>query len=112
SYPSLRSFELSHVIRDVAGLLFLALKSRRAAELAKLISNYGGEPVVAPAMREVPLETNIEALSFAEALLAEKFDVVVFLTGLGTRAVLIVAEAKCFRDALNTALKRTQVISG
>ncbi len=95
---------------DFAGLRVLALESRRAAELAKLISNYGGEPVVAPAMREVPLETNIEALSFAEALLAGKFDVVIFLTGVGTRAVLSVAETKYSRDDLITALKHTKVI--
>ena len=95
---------------DFAGLRVLALESRRAAELAKLISNYGGEPVVAPAMREVPLETNTDALSFAEALLAGKFDVVIFLTGVGTRAVLSVAETKYSRDDLITALKHTKVI--
>ena len=77
-----------------SGLRVLALESRRAAELAKLISTYGGEPVVAPAMREVPLESNTEALSFAESLLAGKFDIVIFLTGVGTRAVLGVAETK------------------
>jgi len=97
-------------MRDFDGLRVLAPESRRAAELAKLISNYGGEPVVAPAMREVPLETNIEALSFAEALLAGKFDVVIFLTGVGTRAVLSVAETKYSRDDLITALKHTKVI--
>ena len=95
---------------DFAGLRVLALESRRAAELAKLISNYGGGPVVAPAMREVPLETNIEALSFAEALLAGKFDVVIFLTGVGTRAVVSVAETKYSRDDFISALKRTKVI--
>ena len=93
-----------------AGLRVLALESRRAAELAKLISNYGGEPVVAPAMREVPLDSNTEALSFAEALLAGKFDVVIFLTGVGTRAILSVAETKYSRDDFISALKRTKVI--
>ena len=47
------------------GLRVLALESRRAPELAKLIANYGGEAVVAPSMREVPLESNTEALAFA-----------------------------------------------
>lgn len=93
-----------------AGLRVLALESRRGAELAKLISNYGGEPVVAPAMREVPLESNTEALSFAEALLAGKFDVVIFLTGVGTRAVLSVAETKYRREDFIAALKRTKVV--
>ena len=95
---------------DFAGLRVLALESRRGAELAKLISNYGGEPVVAPAMREVPLDSNTEALSFAEALLAGKFDVVIFLTGVGTRAVLSVAETKYSRDDFIAALKRVRVV--
>jgi uroporphyrinogen-III synthase len=92
------------------GLRVLALESRRASELAKLISNYGGEPVVAPAMREVPLASNTEALSFAEALLAGKFDIVIFLTGVGTRAVLSVAETKYSREAFIAALQRVRVV--
>lgn len=95
---------------DFAGLRVLALESRRAAELAKLISNYGGEPVVAPAMREVPLDSNTEALSFAEALLAGKFDIVIFLTGVGARAVLSVAETKYPRDDFIAALQRVKVV--
>jgi uroporphyrinogen-III synthase len=93
------------------GLRVLALESRRAPELAKLISTYGGEPVVAPAMREVPLDSNTEALSFAEALLAGKFDIVIFLTGVGTRAVLSVAETKYRREDFIAALQRVKVIA-
>jgi uroporphyrinogen-III synthase len=92
------------------GLRVLALESRRAAELAKLISTYRGEPVVAPAMREVPVESNTEALSFAEALLAGQFDMVILLTGVGTRAVLSVAETRFSRDALVAALQRVKVV--
>ncbi|HEX8882210.1 MAG TPA: uroporphyrinogen-III synthase [Candidatus Acidoferrum sp.] len=92
------------------GLRVLALESRRAAELAKLISTYGGDPVVAPAMREVPLDSNTEALSFAEALLAGQFDIVIFLTGVGTRAVLSIAETKHPRDAFIAALRRVKVV--
>lgn len=95
---------------DFAGLRVLALENRRAAELTKLISSYGGDPVVAPAMREIPLDSNTEALSFAEALLAGKFDVVIFLTGVGARAVLNVAETKYPRDDFIAALKRTKVV--
>jgi uroporphyrinogen-III synthase len=93
-----------------AGLRVLALESRRAQELAKLISNYGGEPVVAPAMREVPLDSNTEALSFAEALIAQKFDMVIFLTGVGTRAVLSVAETKYPREDFIAALQGVKVV--
>ena len=93
-----------------AGLRVLALESRRAAELAKLISSYGGEPLVAPAMREVPLSSNTEAMAFTEALLAGKFDIVIFLTGVGTRAVLGVAETKYPREAVVSALHRVKVV--
>jgi uroporphyrinogen-III synthase len=94
-----------------AGLRVLALESRRAPELAKLISNYGGEPVVAPAMREVPLESNKEALAFAAALLAGKFDMAIFLTGVGTRALLGVVETVQKRDEYIAALQRVRVVA-
>ena len=88
----------------------LALESRRAAELAKLISTYGGKPVIAPAMREVPLDSNKEVLAFAEALLEGQFDIVIFLTGVGARAVLSIAEAKYSRDEFIAALKSVKVV--
>jgi len=92
------------------GLRVLALESRRAPELAKLISSYGGQPVVAPAMREVPLDSNSEALQFAARLLDGKFDMVIFLTGVGTRAVLEVAERKYPREDFLAALRRVKVV--
>lgn len=93
-----------------AGLRVLALESRRASELAKLISIYGGEPILAPALREVPLDSNGEALEFAARLLANEFDMVIFLTGVGTRAVLEVAETKYPREHLLAALRRVKVV--
>ena len=92
------------------GLRVLALESRRASELAKLISNYGGQPVVAPAMREVPLDSNSEALEFAARLIAGDFDMVIFLTGVGCRTVLNVAETKFNRADYLAALQRAKVV--
>jgi uroporphyrinogen-III synthase len=93
------------------GLRVLALESRRAAEIAKLISTYGGQPTVAPSMREVPLESNKEALAFASALLAGEFDVVIFLTGVGARALLGVVETVHKRDEYVAALQRVKVVA-
>jgi uroporphyrinogen-III synthase len=78
--------------RDFAGLRVLSLESRREAEMAKLIANHGGEAVVAPSMREIPLESNTQALAFARTLFAGEFDMVIFLTGVGTRALARVVE--------------------
>ena len=98
-------------MNSFAGLRVLALESRRATELAKLVGTYGGEPVVAPAMREVPLESNREALAFAKALFAGEFDMVIFLTGVGTRALLSVVETAYKRDEYIAALQRVNVVA-
>ncbi len=89
----------------------LALESRRAEELAKLITTYGGQPIVAPSMREVPLESNKEALTFAARLLAGDFDMVVFLTGVGTRTLLGVVEKVHDRGEYVAALQRVIVVA-
>lgn len=89
----------------------LALESRRAPELAKLIATYGGQPIVAPSMREVPLESNKEALDFAAKLLAGQFDMVIFLTGVGTRALLGLVEKVHDRGEYIAALQRVKVVA-
>src|SRR5712692_4663532 len=68
-----------------AGTKVLSLESRRAREIAQLIRNHQGDPFVAPSMREAPLDRNEEAFRFAEKLFAGGFDMVVLLTGVGTR---------------------------
>jgi uroporphyrinogen-III synthase len=92
------------------GLRVLSLESRRATEMASLISTYGGQPLVAPALREVPLESNIEALDFADALMRGDLDVVILLTGVGTRALVAVVEPRYARDVFASALARTKVV--
>jgi uroporphyrinogen-III synthase len=92
------------------GLRVLSLESRRAAEMAKLIANYGGEPVVAPSMCEVPLESNTRALEFAKALANGSFDAVIFLTGVGTRALARIVETVYPLEQFVTELKRVQVV--
>ncbi len=67
------------------GLRVLSLESRRDAEMATLIRKQGGEPFVAPSMREVPLDEHSEAFAFAERLLLGDFDCIILLTGVGTR---------------------------
>jgi hypothetical protein len=70
-----------------AGRTVLSFESRRATEIAKLIDNYGGRPMVAPATREIPAEKSPDIPRFAAALLEGKLDLVIFLTGVGTRAL-------------------------
>ena len=93
------------------GLRVLAFESRRAGELATLIATFGGHPLTAPAVREVPLESNAEALAFGAALLAGGFDAVVFLTGAGARALVAALEPRYPGEAIVAALSRTKVIA-
>jgi len=86
------------------GKRVLALESRRAPEIAELIRRQGGDPFVAPSMREIPLEENSALTLFAERLFAGEFDMMVLMTGVGTRQMnRALAEAyqeKAFADAL------------
>jgi uroporphyrinogen-III synthase len=94
-----------------AGMRVLSLESRRAAEMTKLIETYGGTARVAPSMREVPLETNKEAQAFTRELLAGGFDMVILLTGVGTRALARVAEMVCPREEFVAALQRVPIVA-
>ncbi len=69
------------------GLRVVSFESRRATEMAELIRRQGGDPFVAPSMREAPIENNPEAFEFAERLFQGQFDLMIFLTGVGARAL-------------------------
>jgi uroporphyrinogen-III synthase len=94
------------------GLRVLVLESRRARELATLVATYGGEPISAPSMREVPLESHTEAIAFADRLEGGDFDLVVLLTGVGTRALIAAVErARGSRASFIAALQRTKIVA-
>jgi uroporphyrinogen-III synthase len=95
----------------LAGLRVLCLESRRGQEMAKLIANYGGEAVVAPSMQEVTLKDNPEALSFARKLAEGGFDIIIFLTGVGTRALVKLVESHGLRQQFVGALTRVKVVA-
>ena len=93
------------------GLRVLSLESRRAEQMATLIRSYGGTPVVAPSMREIPIEENAAALAFAQELFAGGYDTVIFLTGVGTRILFSAVETKHPRARLVEALARVLVVA-
>ncbi len=103
--------ELGMATGSFQGLRVLALESRRATEIARLIRTYGGEPYVAPAMREVPADSNHEALDFAGHLIHGDFDLVIFLTGVGVRRLAEIAGSRYDRTVFIEALRRVKVAS-
>jgi uroporphyrinogen-III synthase len=91
------------------GLRVVSFESRRATEMGELIRRQGGDPFVAPSMREAPIENNTEAFEFAERLFRGEFDLVIFLTGVGTRALNKVL-ASCYpEEQLAAALRKITV---
>src|SRR5690349_11327366 len=88
-----------------AGLRVLSLESRRAAEIAHLIRGQDGVPFVAPAVREVDAATNPGIEAFAQRLFAGEFDLGIFMTGVGTRALHKIISATHPDPALGDALR-------
>jgi uroporphyrinogen-III synthase len=93
------------------GLEVAAFESRRAKEIAALISNYGGIPRVGPSMREIPLEENHAAFKFAEDLLDRKIDAVIFMTGVGTRTLSEVLETRYSREEIVRGLSKVTTVT-
>src|SRR4029077_20883564 len=92
------------------GLRVLSFESRRATEIAELIRRQGGDPFVAPSMRETPIENNPEAFDFAELLFRGEFDMMIFLTGVGTRALDKVLAAHYPPETFAEALREITIV--
>jgi uroporphyrinogen-III synthase len=92
------------------GLRVLSFESRRAKEIAQLISNNGGVAMVAPSTREVPAEVDEEARTLVREILERRFDAVIFMTGVGARALVALAESVCPRQKFFEALAQTRVV--
>ena len=95
-----------------SGLSVLILESRRAHELASIVTSYGGQPVSAPSMRDVPLQSNPQAIAFADALERGEFGLVILLTGVGARTLVAVIErVRGTSTAFVDALRGTKVLA-
>jgi uroporphyrinogen-III synthase len=96
---------------DFASLKVVAFENRKQEEIATLIANRRGIPLIAPAMREVPLEENPEAFAFAEELLAGRLDGVIFMTGVGARVLMDVLKTRCPQEQIVRALTEVLVVA-
>lgn len=92
------------------GLKVTSFESRRAKEIEKLIRYHGGVPRIAPSMREIPLSQSTDALKFAKNLIGEKFDIVILMTGVGTRTLLKAVTTKYPEKEFIKALKKTTIV--
>jgi uroporphyrinogen-III synthase len=93
-----------------AGLHVAAFESRMADEMRRLIERYGGQPLVAPSMQEVPLHNNSEVLQLGETLITGHLDMLILLTGVGTRVMLDVLLTRHDLEQIKRALARTTLL--
>lgn len=91
------------------GLRVLSLEARRAVEVGKLIRTYGGEPLTAPAMREISMDNAGPMLEFAEALINGAYDLVIFTTGVGVRAMMKTVSEHMDSEKFLAALRAVKV---
>ena len=89
---------------DFRGLRVAAFESRRATEMARLIEKHGGQPFVAPSMREVAIEDNQPAIDFAHRLITGEVDLLIVTTGVGFRFLVAAVEQHVQRERFLNAL--------
>jgi uroporphyrinogen-III synthase len=93
------------------GMTVAAFESRMAKEITRLIERDGGRPLVAPVLREVPLEDNSAAQRFGDDLIAGRIDLCIFLTGVGTTALFDLLKTSYPWSSILTALQRITIVA-
>lgn len=98
-------------IPPLAGWTVALTADRRAEEQVTLLERRGATTVVAPTVRTLPLVEGDQLASAIDQLIAAPPDILVLLTGIGTRALVGAAEGMGRDDDLLDALSSTTVIA-
>lgn len=93
------------------GLCIAAFESRLSAQTGTLIEKEGGVALCAPSMQEIPLDHGPEAFRFAENLLSGRVDILIFMTGVGTRYLFKALETKYKLNELVQACSKTTTVA-
>ncbi|MBM4296195.1 MAG: uroporphyrinogen-III synthase [Deltaproteobacteria bacterium] len=93
------------------GLRIVCFESRRAKEMAELIRRYGGEPIAAPSMREVPLSENRAALELLPRIEKGEFDILILMTGVGTKTLNETLLTQFSQERILDGLRKVQLVA-
>ncbi len=93
------------------GVCIALFESRMAKTMIEGITRQGGEVISAPSMQEIPLERNPEVFSFAEKLFASQVNIVIFMTGVGTRMLIKALSTRYPPEEIVKALSRLTVVA-
>lgn len=93
------------------GLTVVSFESRMATEITRLIERYGGRPLVAPILREVPLKDNQAVQEFGTRLMAGPVDLLILMTGVGTTTMFDLLKTRYPWPSIVAALEGTVIIA-
>jgi uroporphyrinogen-III synthase len=94
------------------GLRVLSLESRRSAEIETLIGRQGGEPFVAPSVKEKALDDeHTDAFRMLAGLEAGKFELLVLMTGVGLKFWREVVAARYSTSRADEALRKVRLLA-
>jgi uroporphyrinogen-III synthase len=93
------------------GMTIAAFESRMATEITRLIERYGGRPLVAPVLREIPLGDNSIVHEFGARLMAGRIDLLILLTGIGATSLFDLLKTSYSWPTVLTALQRCTIVA-
>lgn len=93
------------------GLRVLSLESRRAAEIEVLIRKQGGEPFVAPSVKERALEDHTDAFRLLDELERGEIEMLVLMTGTGLSFWRDVVGTRYPVSRADDALRKTRLLA-
>jgi uroporphyrinogen-III synthase len=84
-----------------------------SAEMSRLIERNAGQPLVAPAMREIPipLQDNGAVFRFGVKLILHQVDILILMTGVGTKALFEVLQTRYPLAEIIEALRKTILVA-
>ncbi|MSQ23788.1 MAG: uroporphyrinogen-III synthase [Chloroflexi bacterium] len=96
---------------NLSGRTIALLEARRSQEVEHLVRLQNGTPLVVPALREVPVADDEPLRRWLERLADRRFDLVIFLTGVGCQALLSCADRHGLSARAQDALANARVVA-
>jgi len=93
------------------GLAVVSFESRMAREMTRLIEHYGGQPLVAPTLREIPIQDNPAALHLGARLIDGQVDILILMTGIGTTTLFDILRSRHPMSSIMEGLKQTAIVA-
>lgn len=87
------------------------LESRMSSEMGSLIERHGGVPYSAPAMQEIYLKDNPDVRELVVDICKGQIDAMILLTGVGTRAMIEVADGMGYKEELISSFDQMTIIA-